>query len=234
MGSYIVQPSSVGPSFPSTTTPAFVQAKEAHTTGGPTSFSVSFTTLPVVGDIAIVGIGTNGNPATDQQITSVVDNQGNSYVRLLSQPVNNGSVQKSHLFCGIVASSSGTFTITASVFSNALWQIFALEYSSTTCNPDNGAGALTNTSPYSCGSVTTRNAHDLLLSLLFSGTITGTITYTPPTGFTTRASQVVAANGQGGAIADNILSATNTFTPTWAATQNISSTPCIAYALLSR
>jgi hypothetical protein len=94
--------------------------------------------------------------------------------------------------------------------------------------------AFTSTSPYNCGSFTTINAHDLLLVLLGTTGSTGTITYTAPSGFTIEKSQGVAATGQTAAIADKIVSATATFTPTFSASQNIASTPCLSVALLSK
>lgn len=232
--SYIVGPSAASPVFPTTGTPAFVQAAEAHTAATPTNLSGSFASLPVVSHAVIVQVLTGGLSGTDDQTTQVTDNQGNAYSRLRQGPATQaGSPPRTNLWCGIVATSAGTFTVTATNSSNSFFGLLLLEYSGTSCNEDQANGAVTSTSPYNCGSITTRNAKDLVLVTLQTQGSTGTITFTPPTGFTTRTSQGVAASGQTGAIADKIVSATATFTPTWTASQNITSSPCILVALLS-
>ena len=235
-GSYINQPAPSTPIFPSTGTPAFVRAVENHNSGAPTSLSVSFGTLPAVANIVIVGPETSSALGTGLNVT---DNQGNSYSRLILQPSSSiGAVSpRVSLWCTVVATSSGTFTTTATVdtdSANALMQIFALEYAGTTCNPDALAGTIGSTSPYSCGSNTTRNGHDLLLTFLGTAGSTTTITYTAPASFTTRISQGVAATGITGAIADDIVTATSTYTPTFSASQNVAFSPCAFITLMSK
>lgn len=232
--SYIVGPPQTSPVFPSTGTPAFVQATEAHTTSTPTNLSASFGALPVVSHAVYALVLTGGLDGTVDQSTIVTDNQGNGYARLRQTPANSiGSPPRSNVWCTIVATSSGTFTVNAANASNSFFGIMIAEYSGSSCNEDQSTGAVTSTSPYNCGSITTRNAHDLILVTLATQGSTGTITFTPPTGFTTRTSQGVAASGQTGALADNIVSATATFTPTWAASQNVSSSTCNLVALIS-
>jgi hypothetical protein len=233
--SYIVGPTST-PIFPSTGTPAFVQAVEAHTAGTPTSLAVSFSALPTVGNIVLL-LAVNGNDGdpTNGLTIGVTDNQhGNVYARLQINPNTPASAPRVSVWCAPVTQSGGTFTITESAASNLAPGVMAAEYSGTSCNLDawaNGNGA---TSPYSCGSVTTANAHDLVLAAIEAGSSTSTVTFTASTGFTIRKSQTVAASGQVVSYADDIVSATATFTPTYGTGQNHASTPCSTIALLSR
>lgn len=238
-GSYIIGPTGPSPITPSLGTPTFVQAKEAHTTLTPTSLAVSFTALPIVGDIVIV-FGANGADGdTSNGLTlSVTDNQGsgngNGYARLQMNPFTTGSQPRASLWCAPVVVSSGTFTITETAGSNLVPGIMALEYSGTSCNLDRWAQAVGSTSPYSCGSITTNNPKDLILAAITAGGSTGLITFTAPASFTIRESQTNSVLGVVGAIADNIVSAVNTFTPTWGTGQNHTLTPCSVVALLSR
>lgn len=234
-GSYIVQPATGGSNVPSTQTPAFVQAVEAHTAATPTTLGVNMGTLPVVGNVIIFGVGTLG-AATDNSNLIATDNQGNSYAQLSLFPLNNGSVPHVKLFCGTVAHASGTFTVTATMPSNDGIGVIAAEYSGTTCNPDQVQfGSTGATSPYACGAgIATQNAKDLLLTLIDATAATGTTTFTAPTGFTIRKSQAVAASGVVMSLADDIVSATGTFNPTYGTGQNHSSTPCIFAGILSR
>lgn len=217
---------------PSTGTPVFVQAVEAHTAATPTSLAVSLGTLPVVGNVVMVGAITTVN-IVDLDV-DITDNQSNAYSRSVMFPNTTGLIQRVSLWCGPVATSAGTYTVTMTTTSNTGMQIFAAEYSGTSCNPDRPAGASTSTSPYNCGNITTRNANDLLLSILGTNGSTGTIAITPPTGFTTRVSQLVAASGVTGAFADQIVAATNTFTPTWTADQNVTNSRCAQAAIMSK
>lgn len=233
--SYINQPSTGGANTPSTQTPVFVQAAEAHTAATPTSLAVNLASLPAVGNIVVFGIGTGG-AATDAGNAIAVDNQGNSYGRMTMFPLNNGSVPRASLWCTVVAHSSGTFTITGQLPTNEVIGVVAAEYSATTCNPDQVQKAWAGgTSPYACGAgIATQNAKDLLLSFVVAGAATGTTTFTAPTGFTIRVSQTAAASGVVLSLADDIVSATSTFNPTYGTGQNHASTPCAFAGLISR
>jgi len=232
--SYIIGPSASSPVFPTTGTPAFVQATEAHTAGSPTNLSASFGVLPVVSHAVIVQVLTGGLSGVADESTLVTDNQGNGYSRLRQSPSSSiGNPPRTNLWCGIVGASAGTFTVNALNASNSFFGVLIAEYSGTSCNEDQSNDAQTSTSPYNCGSITTRNAKDLVLVTLQTQAATGTITFTPPASFTTRTSQGVAASGQTGALADQIVSATATFTPTWTASQNVTQSPCNLVALLS-
>lgn len=228
--SYIIKPAPATPIFPSTSTPSFVQSKQ-NTGALVTTVSASFTALPAVGNVVIVGLGTYTQNA---QTMNVTDNQGNPYSRLQLTPNDTTTtVSRGTLWCALVEVSSGTFTVTGTTVINSNPIIFLLEYKNATCNLDRFSSAVTATSPYSCGSITTLNPNDLIIAFLafaFGGG--GTITYTPPTGFTVRESQTNGALISTGSIADNIVSATGTFASTYSTSQNNTS-PCLQAALLS-
>lgn len=231
-GSYIIGPSAA--IFPSTTVPGFVQTAEAHTAATPTNLSVSFGALPKLGDVVIVAVDTGAGSIATNLSASVTDNQGNTYSRMVAQPFTGNTTGVTGLWCGAVTISGGTYTVTVTSASNVQVGIMILEYGNTTCNGDKMAGAASGTSPYNCGSVTTQNAKDLLLTFLFNPAAAGTITYTAPTNFTIRQSQTVAANGQTMAIAEQVVNATATYTPTFTASQNLANSECITAAILSR
>jgi hypothetical protein len=234
-GSYIIGPTGAPPITPSTGTPVFVQTAEAHQTGTASPLSVSFGSLPAVNNVVIVaGVNVAGG-ATGNLEGIVTDNQGNAYSRVTAFPLNGATVAVAQFWCSPVVVSGGTFTV--SIASSAASQkgIMVLEYSHTSCNPDKTAGASGATSPYSCGSATTINAKDLLLtSVVPTNGATGTVTFTAPAGFTIRQSQGVVANGVPMAVADNIVSAVGTFTPTFGASQNLASTVCLFTAMVSQ
>lgn len=232
--SYLTQPSSTVIT-PSTGTPAFVQAVEAHTTGTPTSLGVNMGTQPVVGNVIIVGAATLGADA-DSGLVQVSDNQGNTGYSRLTLFQLSGLVPRASLWCGVVVQSSGTYTITMTTPANDGMGITAAEYSGTSCNPDiiqlANQGA---TSPYACGgSMTPRNARDLYIAFIFAVNATLTTTFTPPTSFTERVNQPTAASGLVVSLSDRIVSATSTFTPTYATGQNHAGTPCVFAAMMSK
>lgn len=226
--SYLIAPAT--PIFPSSSIPAFIQSKQA-TGNTVTSLAASFSSLPKVGNIVIAAVATNG---INDQTQNVVDNQGNSYSRLMLIPNNLTAATRGSLWCGVVKASSGTFTVTESTVTANSPLLLLGEYKNGTCGIDTSSSAIGNTSPYSCGSITTRNANDLLIAFLefnFGGG--GTVTYTPPTGFTARESQTNGALIPGGSFADDIVSATGTFASTYGTSQNNINEPCLQVALLS-
>lgn len=232
-GSYIVGPTS-HPITPSTGTPSFVQTAEAHTTGGG-SLSVSFGSLPAISNVVIVGVALSASAAGSLQGT-INDNQNNPYVRVNNFPINGAATAVTSFWCAVVTTSSGTFTVTLpNTTSATLRGIMIFEYANTSCNPDKSTGASGATSPYSCGSITTINAKDLLLTAVApTNGAAGTVTFTPPAGFTIRNSFGTVASGLPFAVADDIVSVANTYSPTFGASQDLASTPCILTAMISQ
>lgn len=233
--SYISGPASQ-PITPSLGTPKFVQTAEAHQTTTASPLSVSFGSLPAINNVIIVG-GANVQGGSDGNLEAAIsDNQGNPYTRINAFPLNGSTISVATFWCAVVTASSGTFTVSIATPSATVQKgIMILEYAHTSCNPDKSASANSATSPYSCGSSTTKNAKDLLLTLVLPVNLaTGTVTFTAPTNFTVRQSQGVVANGAPMAIADNIVSAVGTFTPTFGASENLTNTPCLFTAMISQ
>lgn len=236
-GSYLIVPSLI---FPSSSTPAAGPSSPAGAQGTGVNVSVTLTPLPTVGSVVVVGfVGVSTG-----QSFKVTDNQasgGNAYSWLyLFQNDQSLTNPKVAVFCGVVKASSGTFTITAnSVVAGSGKFVAAKEYKNGTCNLDAvSPGAIGNTHPYSCGSLTTTNAKDILIAFVgqsFGGG--GTNTATAPAGFTVIATQ---ANGNlvaTGSMADQITAATGTFNGTYDLTNvlqpSVNNTSCGQLAIMS-
>lgn len=204
---------------------------QIHTvTSGPvTSQTNTFSSTPTVGNVIIVGILNNNSAAG--VVDKVTDNQGNPYVRVWSFPgASVATPITATLWCAPAAVSSGTFTITINTSVSDFITSFAAEYASYTCNIDkSNNGATTSTSPYPCGSITTLNANDLLVVVL-DHNATSTPTFTAPTNYTQEATQTNTAN-QPGALADQVVTSTGTYAPTYASNQNATSN-CVHAAFM--
>ena len=230
-GSYIIGPTT-SPITPSTGIPKFVQTAEAHqTTIG--TLSASFGSLPQINNAVFVAATATGGSPVDQNLElKITDNQGNAYVKVASYQFT--ADPEVSLWCSIALTSSGTYTVTADSNSLTAKGIMLLEYSATTCNPDKTTFAQSAASPYSCGSFTTQNTNNLLLTVLGVGSGgTGTITFTAPTGFAIKNSFGVVASGNPMAVADEVVSTAGTFTPTFGASQNRATTQCVFAAMIS-
>lgn len=230
--SYIIGPTA-SPLTPTLGTPGFVQTTEAHSTGAGL-LSASFGSLPAINNIVVVGVATAGGGVTGNLELKVSDNQGNAYSQFGAQPAFGISTGVVTLWCSPVLVSSGTFTVSADGNSVNQRGILMNEYSHANCNPDRSVGAASGTSPYSCSSLTTKNAKDLLLTFLLVPAIAGTVTFTAPASFTLRNSQPTVANGLTIGLADDIVSSIATYTPTFAASQNVVNSECAFAALLSQ
>ena len=228
--SYIVGPST-SPITPSTGKPGFVQTAEAHQlTGAP--LSASFVSLPKINNVVIVGAGFSGGTVVSSLDGKVTDNQGNSYSRVILQSPNGSAPGGVSFWCTVVTVSSGTYTVSADSNAGSQKGLMIFEYGSTSCNPDKTVGALSAASPYSCGSLTTKNTNDLLLTFLLVP-VGGASAFTAPSGFMIEQQQVTVLNGLTMAIADKVVSATNTFTPTFAANTNVADSQCAFVAMIS-
>lgn len=208
-------------------TPALVQAKTVNSTISVTSQAASFTSAPSVGDVAVVGISF-GNILTNAAVT---DNQGNAYVQLGAQSNSALSIQAS-LWCAQVGTSSGTFTVTAtsSTGTAVFITVYILEYSGVSCQADKTTSAFGLTSPYACGSFTTRQPVALLLSTIDTASGGAALTFTPPSGFTIQGQTTNGTLFQAGAIADNIVSSTGSFTFSWSVSSSASAS-CVTAAI---
>lgn len=238
--SYIVGPRPSN--FPSNAIPASGSSTPPATGSsatGTTTVSVNLTPPPTVGNIVVVAFVEITNSTVQTQ--SMADNQNGAYPRLLIFP-NSAATQVVHLtlWCSVIKASSGTFTITGSSTATSAKWISAKEYKNTTCNQDvTGVGATGNTHPYSCGSLSTVNAKDIVIALIgYSFGAGGTNTFTAPTGFTLVSSQTDGNQIAAGSFAENITSAAGTFSGTYDATNilapSVNGTSCAQVAILSQ
>lgn len=235
--SYII---ALAPIFPSTSTPAAGTSTPGGGTAGSGSVTFTLTPAPSVGSVVVVGLVTT-NSSSNDQTQAVTDNQTppNFYSRLLMFQNDTASTNPRITgFCGVVKTSTGTFTVTGSQVVAGSKFMVAKEYKNGTCNLDNNVAAIGNTHPYSCGSLTTVNPKDIVIALLgysFGGG--GTNTFTAPTGFTLIASQTNGNVVATGSMADKITSATGTFNGTYDGTNvlqpSVNNTSCGQFALLS-
>jgi hypothetical protein len=198
-------------------------------TGATLSQTISFSTLPTVGNTVVVATIISNDAAN----LTAADNQSpksNSYSLVNAAPPGSVGIQAS-IFCTSVLTSSGTFTITATNHgSSAFITMFASEYSGASCNPDQGAGISGQpSSPYACGTMTTRNAKDVLVSVIdWDGS--GTQTFSISGGFTIEGQVNNGTTSQAGAYADQIVSSTGSFNPAWTVSAN-GTASCVNIAL---
>lgn len=204
-----------------------VQKIAASNTGSFTT-SVTLAATPTVGNVIILGIVSSGGNCG---ISTVTDNQagtGNVYSRVIFQCASQ--TNEASVWCAPVLFSSGTFTVSAAEAVNNFATLFAVEYSGLSCNGDQVSENITAASPYSCGSFTTNNANDLLVSVL-SLNSSSAASATPPSGYTTQLSQT-APSQEIGFYADLIVTSTTAQTPIWtSATPPFGNIPCAAAAL---
>ena len=232
--SYIIGPPPA--IFPSTSTPVFIQAATPNASGSSTTSSSSFSALPVIAHAVMVGVTTVSGTIATQQLSTVSDNQGNTYSRMTDAGGNTTNTHGSW-WCGVVTVSSGTFTVTVTNLAAVFQGILPLEYSGMSCNQDRNANAITSTSPYNCGSITTVNAKDVVFAffaLADGGGAPNPVTYTPSAGFTIRSSLTDANKIPIGSVADDVVSTAGTFTPTMTSNTASANNPCITVAMLSK
>jgi hypothetical protein len=195
-------------------------------TGTVLSQTISFSTLPTVGNTVVVATIISNDAAN----LTAADNQSNSYSLVKAAPPGSVGIQVS-IFCTSVLTSSGTFTVTATnAGSSAFITMFASEYSGASCNPDQSTGISGQAnSPYACGTMTTRNAKDVLVSVIdWDGS--GTQTFSISGGFTIEGQVNNGTSSQAGAYADQIVSSTGSFNPAWTVSAN-GTTSCVNIAL---
>jgi hypothetical protein len=213
---------------------SLVQKITASNTSATNTETVTFGSTPTVGNTIVVGISANeGGCGT----TLVADNQaglGNVYVRVnFWQSGCGNSMVEASIWCAPVIASTGTFIVTANAgnptgATGSFFTLFALEYSGLSCNGDQVAGATTASSPYNCGSITTKNANDLLVAILDLNA-GGTTTATVSSGYTIQLQQN-APTSEIGFYADQIVTSTLTTAPTFTSSSSATSN-CIVTAL---
>lgn len=183
------------------------------------SKAVSFGTAPAAGSLLVVMIATYDNSGGDAHgITSVTDNQGNTYTRAV-EIINPGSGQHewSTIFYAKNIASSGTFTITltgangsSNYYSFGVVEVIGADTTAPLDQTSTNTG--TSTTPTAIG-ITTTVANEYVASAISLAANATSITV--PTGYTSRFSEPADSPHQAGAGAEKIRTTTGTETPVW-------------------
>lgn len=198
-----------------------------------TSQNCSLTATPTVGNFLVIGlaISTNSAQTGDPVIT---DNQsGNTY----SKMVCSSTGRVACLYGAVVAGSSGTFTITATLAGGVSDRIavFVLEYSGTITSSvaaalDTSAIGESTGTPV-CPSLTLAATGEMLVEV-FRHNEGAAATITAPAGFTReRMIDASVANVKVQAIADQLAGSTSIGSSTWGGTYDASTYGCAVVAI---
>lgn len=188
-----------------------------------TSSSASFGTLPAAGSLVVVEIfGWHGS-AFD--LTSVTDNQGNTYTLLktvtASKSVGGASTTRGCIAYATNVASSGTFTITINGLGSGSYLTWgAQEWTGITTSSaaDQSAQAASDSSsPVAVTTGTTTQADELVVAVIAAaGRTTNAGIDDPPSGYTSLFAQQDYANHNAGEACYKIISATGAQTASWA------------------
>ena len=198
-----------------------VQSASATTSGtNETSLSVSFSSLPTIGN-SIVVIWTL---QTSVALTGVADNQSdNSYSSVVVETSTANKVDSEIWWLPAVVGSSGTFTVTGTIGSSHQIAMTILEVSGLTAIDKTGTqGASNNTTTLTVtASGVNANANDLVICNLASGyTTTASGVNTPATGYTSLNTYDGSYANFNGVVQSSykIVNAVETSSATWTAT----------------
>ena len=160
----------------------YIQGNYAVPQTDQTTVAVQYSSAQIAGDLNVVVVGWN---ESDAQVTSVNDSKGNSYQRAVG-PMTTGNVSQSIFYArNIRAASAGSnsVTVTFSTAATAV-DVRVLEYGGLDpASPfENGVGATGVSANSASGTLTTKNAGDLLVA---ANTVS-THTVGPDNGFAQR------------------------------------------------
>jgi chitodextrinase len=191
---------------------SFIQTNSVSPTTNQTTVSVSFSSAQLSGDLNVVAIGWSDSTS---HVLSVTDSSGNSYAVAASTTVFTGS--RSHVLYyakNVAAAAANANTVTVTFDAAAPWiDLRILEYSGLdTANPlDVSISAAGTGTALSSGSVTTTNAHDLLVG---ANDVAG-YTTNVGSGYTQRSLSL-----DGGVVEDQVVNTAGSYSAT--STQNAS------------
>lgn len=198
---------------------AFVKASTQGSCGAASSCGSSFGSLPSSGNAVIVTTSC-WNASVDCNVSSVTDNQGNTYTQAvcLQQDTGVANNQACIYYAIPIGTPSGTFTVTANASASTYFEVIAVEYSgvSTTSPVDvtKSAKNTTGTSDTGASSSTTQ-ANELAVCVSSVSANNSSLSYTTPTGYTRRGIQNNATTTIGFESSDKILSATDAQQCAW-------------------
>lgn len=182
----------VAPETPGTL-PAYVQSDIDPQTTSQTTNAITFSSDVTTGNLVVVSVSL-WNTNSDAEVTSVVDNQGNSYQLAVQNPTpQTGSVQPLAIYYAYNVTGGSNFTVTVTSAQSAFITVAISEYTGIARLIDpldrtataNAIGAGTTTAD-SGNTSTTRSDYELVVGAFTQ--INNTNTGTAGTGFTMRES----------------------------------------------
>lgn len=198
---------------------AFVKASTKSSCSNASSCGTSFGSLPSSGNAVIVTISC-WNASVDCAVTSVTDNQSNTYSQAACQQRDTGVANnQACIYYAIpIGSPSGTFTVTANASASTYFEVIAVEYSGVaTASPvditKTAQGAVT-TADTGASSSTTQ-ADELAVCVAAVSANNAALAFTTPSGYTRRGVQNNAMTTVGFESSDKILSATGAQQCAW-------------------
>lgn len=198
---------------------AFVKTSTQGSCASAASCTTSFASLPAAGAPIIVAISCY-TASADCAVSSVTDNQGNSYTQAtcFTNDTGVGNNQACLYYDESTTSPSGTFTVTANAASGSSFELIAIEYSGiltpTPVDVTKTAKNTTGTADTGASGSTTQ-ADEVSICVASVAANNTNIAITTPTGYTRRG---VAQNAQatiGLEFSDKILSSTGAQQCAW-------------------
>ena len=167
---------------------AFVWVKNSTGLASATASStgtITFATAPAAGNLIVVNIG--GWKATGTGITSVTDNQGNSY-SIVANPHTDAVSMACIAYAKNIVYTSGTFTITITASGTYYFTGMASEFSgSSSTSPLDVYGSGTGAAAITCTATTSGSVSavdDLVVAVANNATGGGDCAWVNPTGYT--------------------------------------------------
>ncbi len=187
--------------------------------GGGTTLELSFGTLPAAGAHILISIG--GYQPSGYDVTSVTDNQGNSYARAVASGLAAGLMRSLIYVAENIGTPSGTFTLTITN-TQASGNYIAAIASEVSGLAASGAADQTATGTAADASLatagptgTTVQADELVFAAMQMASASTDIGVGPPASYTEVLVEQNAAMSDGHEVAYRILSATGTQTVIW-------------------
>lgn len=193
---------------------AFVKASTQGSCSGVSSCASSFASLPSSGNGVIVAVGC-WNSTADCNVTSITDNQGNTY-SLTCQTDTLGNSQACIGRALSIGSPSGTYTVTANAVASTYFELIAMEYTATSnLDVTKGASYVAVSTANTGVSAVTSQSDELSVCVMTQSSSDTNINVTTPAGYTRRGVQQNAGATIGFEVSDKILTSTGTQQCAW-------------------
>lgn len=130
--------------------------------------AVSFSATPTVGNLVVAAVACYS--ASNCNVTSVTDNQANTYTVIAKNVAYFSTQATVSLYYTVVTASSGTFTVTANLTASSDSTLAVAEYSGVAqSSPVDISTTATGSSTAATATMTTTNANDLLIQVVGIG-----------------------------------------------------------------